>query len=185
MQGSAISASYFGLENFKLDVFYKLGKCISVFTGPWTHQVKDSNLLPLSVIRVHDASVSSGDFVIARLVCDPEYRKNGTVFLGAAPCLYRDENGCVVLPSLKITKAMLPGRTKGFDFRVMYTYIKSGVEVEHVISDVFSIWANAYQSGFPLEEHSKQIEKRTEINKHKKRKISSSSSTRARTTKLN
>jgi hypothetical protein len=172
--GSIVPPDHFGLADINIPIFYLRGPTFSIATGPWTHQVKDSNLLPTSIVRVNPSTATSSDFIIARLVCDPLYRLNGVIFLGAIPSLYADEKGCVVLPSLKITKAMLPGRTKGFDFRVLYTYLKNGVEVEHVLSASFAIWANAYQSGFPLQEHSQQIEKRTQINRAKKRKVPTS-----------
>jgi hypothetical protein len=139
-----------------------------VVTGPWSHQLKDSTILPVNVLDLQCQNLSASDFISITLVCDPGYGKRTSIFLGAVAALSHDSRGVIQCPTLKVSKAMLPGRTKGFQFRLKYALISGEEETATATSEAFSIWANAYQDGFPLQEHEMHIQHRAATNRKKR-----------------
>jgi len=138
--------------------------------GPGEHQIKDYNFQPVNILYVNYTAQSS-DYISVKLICDPKMnRVDPEVFILAfSPAFAVDESNLVFLPNLKISKEMLKGRTKGFNFYLEYSLIVKGNEVHSVRSNPFRLWSNVNQTGFPREKREEYVTQTETINKKRKR----------------
>jgi hypothetical protein len=87
-------------------------------------------LIPSNIIRVNTAGLRSDDYISITLMLDPRFRAQSPsltdrIFIMGVPALYGLSEGSYwKLPSLRISQEMLPGRTKGFRFRLSYRYAR-------------------------------------------------------------
>lgn len=146
---------------------------IEIVCGPSLHQVKEFNILPTNILKVHYPSKNS-DYISVTLVSEGDELKNGAVsiFLTAVSAKpeRRDTNE-IRLPNIKISKNLLQGRTKGYQFYLVYALISDGVEISSTRSTYFHIWSNVNQEGFPRQERMERIRERKQSNR-KRRKLS-------------
>eukprot|EP00029_Vermamoeba_vermiformis_P007325 TRINITY_DN313_c0_g1_i1.p1 TRINITY_DN313_c0_g1~~TRINITY_DN313_c0_g1_i1.p1 ORF type:complete len:312 (+),score=68.54 TRINITY_DN313_c0_g1_i1:142-1077(+) len=149
----------------------KEGERMTMVVGPGRHQVKEFNILPINLLRVHYPAKSS-DYILVKLICDKKLRKEEReIFMTAvSPQHSVNDKGEVTLPNLKISQTMLPGRTKGFKFVLTYTLISDGQEVERLVSEPFHIWSNVNQKGYPRKERDLYIIQRIKANSKKRRR---------------
>jgi len=94
--------------------------------------------------------------------------EKGEIFLTAVSTHYsQNSTGEISIPSLKVSQKMLPGRTKGFFFRLLYELVIGGKIVQSEVTDDFYIWSNVNQKGYPRAERDAFISQRIESNKKK------------------
>jgi len=145
----------------------------TILRHPLKHQVKEFNILPATVLQLmrhYQNSSSSSDYVLVKLLCDPRMAKasSGDIFLTAISTHYSQNNqGEIAIPSLKVSQKMLPGRTKGFVFRLVYELHIDAKVVQSELSSEFFIWSNVNQKGYPRKERDQYISQRIESNKKK------------------
>jgi len=140
----------------------------TVIEHPLKHQVKEFNILPAGILQLmrHYQSTPS-DYIVVKLLCDPKMDK-GEIFLTAVSTHYsQSSTGEISIPSLKVSQKMLPGRTKGFIFRLMYELVLGGKIMQSEVTDDFFIWSNVNQKGYPRKERDAFISQRIESNKKK------------------
>jgi hypothetical protein len=139
--------------------------------GPGRHQVKDFNILPINILKVA-YEARDEDYILIRLVCDQRMKlRDRKIFVTAVSAKHNVDNDSeIVLQNLKISKDMLQGRTKGFQFFLTYTLIAGGREAETIKSHPFYIWSNVKQLGFPRHERDKYLEQRKQINRGKRKR---------------
>jgi len=144
------------------DVFF------TVIEHPLKHQVKEFNILPAGILQLMRHYQSSpSDYIVVKLLCDPKMDK-GEIFLTAVSTHYsQSSTGEIAIPSLKVSQKMLPGRTKGFTFRLMYELVIGGKMMQSEVTDEFFIWSNVNQKGYPRKERDAFITQRIESNKKK------------------
>jgi hypothetical protein len=135
---------------------------------PLKHQVKEFNILPAGILQLMRHYQSSpSDYIVVKLLCDPKMEKD-QIFLTAVSTHYlQTATGEISIPSLKVSQKMLPGRTKGFVFRLLYELFISGKIVQTEVTDEFFIWSNVNQKGYPRKERDAFISQRIESNKKK------------------
>jgi len=110
---------------------------------------------------------SPSDYIVVKLLCDPKMEKD-EIFLTAVSAHYsQSNNGEISIPSLKVSQKMLPGRTKGYAFRLLYELFVSGKIVQTEVTDEFFIWSNVNQKGYPRTEREAFIKERIKSNKKK------------------
>lgn len=138
--------------------------------GPGEHQIKDYNFHPVNVLLVNYQPHSS-DFIVVKLICDPRMnRSDPEIFiLGLSPLFYADESNRIFLHNLKISKDMLKGRTKGYEFNLEYSLFIRGSIIYSIRSDSFKLWSNVNQNGFPKEKRSEYVNQTESINKKRKK----------------
>lgn len=145
---------------------------MSLLCGPEPNQVKEFNILPTNYIKIHYLAKLT-DYILVRLVnTDKEqYYNQSSIFMGATCAVGdRDHRHLVRLPNMKITKADLHGRTKGYLYYLTYTLVVDGIEVFTIRSNDFHIWSNVNQEGFPREQRQMNIRKRKEANIRRRNK---------------
>lgn len=146
---------------------------MELITGPSQHQIKEFNILPTNVIKIHyKAKVS--DYISVTLCRDDSNEDDHTnnVFLTAFSAIPDNESQSqIVLPNIKISKSVLQGRTKGFKFYLKYTLVSNGVEIYNLYSQLFYIWSNVNQAGFPREQRELYLLERKMSNIRKRKRL--------------
>eukprot|EP01124_Arcella_intermedia_P037265 TRINITY_DN9939_c0_g1_i3.p1 TRINITY_DN9939_c0_g1~~TRINITY_DN9939_c0_g1_i3.p1 ORF type:complete len:119 (-),score=13.10 TRINITY_DN9939_c0_g1_i3:65-421(-) len=92
--------------------------------------------------------------------------EKGEIFLAAVSAHHSQSiTGEIVVPSVKVSQKMLPGRTKGYSFRIMYELVVGGTVLQRETTDEFFLWSNVNQCGYPRKERDAIITQRIESNK--------------------
>lgn len=122
---------------------HKVAKYFDIEVGPDEHQIKGWNITPTNILKIN-FQPSNSDVIAVSLRCDESMGlSDPDIFLGASsPKFNISPNNLLYLPFLKISKEMLQGPTKNFEFKLVYSLIVNGKVVHRMFSRPFKIFTN-------------------------------------------
>jgi len=126
---------YKGIQNQVIENRY-----FEIDVGPNEHQMKGWSITPTNILKIN-FEPSNSDVIAVSLRCDDSIgMSDPDIFLGASsPKFNVSKNNLLYLPFLKISKEMIQGPTKGFEFKLVYSLIVNGKVVYKEFSRPFRL----------------------------------------------
>lgn len=160
-----------GLDTVNDRILIKAPQYFKITVGPGAHQVKDRLITPTNELELL-YEPSSSEVLAVYLKCDDSLGlSDSEIFLAAvSPKFNLSDDKSLKLSSLKISKEMIQGPTRGFKFSLLFVLFSQGKEVYRVNSQPFELWSScSFPSHLNIREYSMDSNEESNSKKLKKK----------------